>query len=534
MLHIAHSIERRRGERAFPNTARARLRLFALSALGFSIGLALAVSQPTRAQDSPAPRSTESKLTTNDATTVSESATNTGQNVGQNAGKTETTAFDTAKEAAAVLDAMDAGDFAAVHARFDAAMSAAITAEQVKQVWTTLPNQVGAAQGRGDAVIETRDGVRIARIPLRYERAEVIAIVGFAEDGKIAGFGIRPAPSPESGTNPAQGAAPPAAYAAPPLPANAAFTERDVVVGDAATGLGGTLALPNGKGPFAAIVLVHGSGPQDRDETIGPNRPFLDIARGLAGRGVAVLRYDKRTKARPQDFADGDIDVDRETTDDALLAVAMLRKEAKIDSKRIFVLGHSQGGMMAPRMAARDPSIAGLVLLAAPSRPLLDILIEQTRRMAVLDDGKTSAEESAAIADISRRVAAVRRSDEVAPQDTPGGLPVAYWRSFEAVDPVAEARPLTQPMLILQGGTDIQVVDADWQGWKGAFHSTPRVTFKLYETLNHLAMPGTGTIAEYQTPGQVDPTLIADVAAWVKQVRGEQVPAGQPRPRKKK
>ncbi len=520
MLHIAHSIERRRGERAGKNTAHARLHLLALSTL--AIGLALAFVQPASAQDSPAPPPTETSTASDSMTAASVSPTAAGQ--------ADTSIFDTAKQAIAVLDAMDAGDFAAVHARFDATMSAAVTVDQLKQVWTTLPNQAGAAQGRGDPAIETRDGMRIARIPLRYERAELIAMIGFAADGTIAGFAIRPAASaaaasPESGTNPAQNATTPAAYVAPPLPANATFTERDVVLGDAATGLGATLAVPNGKGPFPAVVLVHGSGPQDRDETIGPNRPFLDIARGLAERGVAVLRYDKRTKARPQDFADGGINVDRETTDDALLAVALLRKQAKIDSKRIFVLGHSQGGMMAPRMAARDPSIAGLVLLAAPSRPLLDILIEQTRRMAVLDDGKTSAEESAAIADVSRRVAAVRRSGDVAPQDTPGGLPVAYWRSFEAVDPVAEARPLTQPMLILQGGTDIQVVDADWQGWKAAFHATPRVTFTLYETLNHLAIPGTGTIAEYQTPGQVDPALIADVAAWVKQVRGAQPPS---------
>lgn len=319
MLHIVHLIERRRGERASPNTVKTRLLLCALSAISLGIGLGLAFTHTASAQDASAPPAPETSAA-GDSTTAAGASVN-------DASQTDTAAFDTAKEAIAVLDAMDAGDFVAVHARFDATMSAAVTVEQLKQVWTGLPNQAGAAQGRGDAAIETRDGVRIARIPLRYERAQLIAIVGFAADGKIAGFGIRPAPSPENGANPAQGAATPAAYVAPPLPANAAFTERDVVVGDAATGLGATLAVPNGKGPFPAIVLVHGSGPQDRDETIGPNRPFLDIARGLAERGVAVLRYDKRTKARPQDFADGGINVDRETTDDALLAVAMLRNQ---------------------------------------------------------------------------------------------------------------------------------------------------------------------------------------------------------------
>ena len=97
------------------------------------------------------------------------------------------------------------------------------------------------------------------------------------------------------------------------------------------------------------------------------------------------------------------------------------------------------------------------------------------------------------------------------------GVPAAYWRSVDAVNPVAEAKAIAQPMLILQGARDIQVVDADWQGWKEAFHNSTRATFKLYETLNHLAIPGEGdgNLQEYQTPGRVAPELIADVAQWI-------------------
>src|SRR5690606_19348563 len=127
--------------------------------------------------------------------------------------------------------------------------------------------------------------------------------------------------------------------------------------------LPGTLALPKGKAPgagFPAVVLVHGSGPQDRDETVGANRPFLDIARGLAAQGIAVLRYDKRTQARPQDFAAGDYTVDDETTNDAITAVAALGAAEGIDPDRIHVLGHSQGAMLAPRIAAHSGHVAGL------------------------------------------------------------------------------------------------------------------------------------------------------------------------------
>ncbi len=515
MLHILHLIERRRNGTSSsklpssrqPSSSMPHRRLLLASAIAIALGLALPLARDTSAQNAP-PADVAPVTAAHTETPAANAASTEASSATAPTAETETivTEGDAAASANAILDMMDAGDFAGVHARFDAKMAAAVSIDQLGQLWTTLPNQIGAAQGRGEAKIETQSGLRIARIPLRYERANLVAVLAFDANGKIAGFAIRP--------DQAQSTAAAATYAAPPLPANATFSEHALVVGDAAAGLGATLALPNGKGPFPAVVLVHGSGPQDRDETIGPNKPFLDIARGLAEHGIAVLRYDKRTKARPQDYANG-IDIDRETTDDAVLAVAALRAQAKIDPKRIFVFGHSQGAMMAPRIAQRDAKIAGLVMLAAPSRSLLDIIIEQTRRMAVLDDGKTSPEESAANAEISRRVAAVRRGGEVALADSPGGLPVAYWRSIEAVDPVAESRALPQPMLILQGGTDIQVVDADWQGWKAAFHSTPRVSFKLYETLNHLAIPGTGTVAEYQTPGHVDPTLIADVAKWI-------------------
>src|SRR3546814_18138775 len=113
-----------------------------------------------------------------------------------------------------------------------------------------------------------------------------------------------------------------------------------------------------------AVGLVHGSGPHDRDESIGPNKPFLDIPRGLAAQGIAVLRYDKRTKARPQDYAAGSVTIDSETTNDALLAVAALREEPGRGPPPLYVLGPSQGRMLAPRVRTRPATVAGVFLLA--------------------------------------------------------------------------------------------------------------------------------------------------------------------------
>lgn len=462
MLHIVHMIERRYG----PARGRHLVgRLAIASLLLLALGAGLAMSLPARAQ-----------------------------------------AVDGKAIATRALDHMDAGEYAQVEAMFDAGMAKAVPADKLKAVWESLPAQVGKATGRGDAQVAPQDGGTMVQVPLQYEKAALVAKFAIDTNGRIAGFMIQPAQA-------AAQAAP-----APPVAEDANFSEREVKVGDDDRALPATLAMPKGDGAFPAVVLVHGSGPHDRDETIGPNKPFLDIARGLAAQGIAVLRYEKRTKARPQDFASGMFGVDEETTNDAVQAVATLRGIDGIDPKRVFVLGHSQGGMMAPRIAAVSGHVAGLVLLAAPARPLLDIVIEQNRRLAVLDDGKTSDAERDAITSIIQQVRTTRDAATDPATKTVMGLPAGYWRSIDSVDPVAEARSVALPMLVLQGARDIQVVDADWQGWRGAFHADPKVSFKLYETLNHLAMPGEGdgTLSEYQQPNHVDATLIGDVAAWIK------------------
>jgi len=158
------------------------------------------------------------------------------------------------------------------------------------------------------------------------------------------------------------------------------FTEEDVTVGSGQWTFPATLTIPKGTGPFPAVVLVHGSGPNDRDETYGPNKAFKDIACGLASNGIVLLGYEKRTKQYPQESAAiQNFTVQDETIDDTLAAVEVSNNSSIVSQSEIFVLGHSLGGMLAPRIALQDSKIAGLIILARATRHLEEFLLEQTR-----------------------------------------------------------------------------------------------------------------------------------------------------------
>ena len=196
-------------------------------------------------------------------------------------------------------------------------------------------------------------------------------------------------------------------FPSPPYVDLEAFEEIDVVVGQAPWVLGGTLTMPRGPGPFPAVVLVPGSKYPDRDSTGGSVKPSRDVAWGLASQGVAVLRYDKRTLTHALASArQPDLTLDDELVDDALAAVALLRQTARIDPAHIFVLGSSLGGLAAPRVAQRDPAIAGLVIESAPSGSLWDGNVGHALGIAQAD-GKVSELEQRRIDRVVARVGTI-------------------------------------------------------------------------------------------------------------------------------
>ena len=419
----------------------------------------------------------------------------------------------------AYVDALARGDTAAAEAMEDATMRAAAPAAALAELWRQLVAQFGAYQGPGAVDAQEQAPYTNVTIHGAFEKATLPLIVTVTADGRVAGFhlGAPSAPGSPGTSQPPDASSSPAAYVRPD-----AFTETDVTVGTAPWELPGTLSMPGGDGPFLAVVLVAGSGPQDRDETIGPNKPLRDLAWGLASAGIAVLRYDKRTLAHGAAIA-GDpstITVREETIDDAVAAVDLLRRTPGIDPGRVFVAGHSLGGYLAPRIAARAPGrVAGIALLEANSSSLLQLIVEQSEYLAGLQ-GSPSPQASDQLRVLRAQVARAE-SPDLAPStpatELPLGVPAAYWLDLRTYDPLATARALPIPMFFAQGGRDYQVPPSELAAWRGALAGRDDVMFHEYPALDHLLLAGTGpsTPAEYATPGHVAPEVVADLAAWI-------------------
>jgi fermentation-respiration switch protein FrsA (DUF1100 family) len=313
-----------------------------------------------------------------------------------------------------------------------------------------------------------------------------------------------------------------AEYRAPDYAVPSSFTEKDVTVGAGSEwALPGTLTMPKGVGMFPAVVLVHGSGPNDRDETILASKPFRDLAYGLASQGIAVLRYDKRTHVYPSKVvALQNSTVKDETIDDALAAVQLLRQTQGVDPKRIFVIGHSLGAMLTPRIGAADPLIRGLVVMAAPTTPLEDAFVRQYEYLLALD-GSLSDDDRKLIADIKRQTDRIKQLTpaDLSSKELLHGAPVSYWLDLRAYDPVATASKLKQPMLVIQGERDYNVTMTDFRGWQQLAAKQKSITVKSYPKLDHLFLEGEGASsgAQYAVPRNIPRYVIDDIAAFVKQ-----------------
>lgn len=305
------------------------------------------------------------------------------------------------------------------------------------------------------------------------------------------------------------------------------MTDKTIVIGaDTKYPLNGTLTIPDdSNGLFPAVVLVHGSGPTNRDEKIGNVTPFKDLAEGLSEKGIAVLRYDKRTLIYGKQMrTENGLSVKEETIEDAVLAADFLRRDERIDSSKVFILGHSMGGMLAPRIDAEGGNFAGMIMMAGSPRKLEEIIMDQNYEVLNSLNKLLKVIARRQIAKLSSKLQNVYSltDEEAKSTSVLGKYTRAYYFKEMGEHPAIDyLNGSDKPVFILQGEADFQVsVEKDFNAYKELLSDRPNVTFKLYPNLNHAFMPYVyGKILkakkEYRVAQQVDRQVIEDISEWI-------------------
>ena len=306
--------------------------------------------------------------------------------------------------------------------------------------------------------------------------------------------------------------------------------ERIIVGENTKYPLNGLLTLPDDTTkPVPAVVFVHGSGASNMDEKVGKLTPFKDLAQGLARHGIASLRYDKRS------FAHGfkllrdkslEVTVKVETIDDAILATELLKKDARIDLERVYIIGHSMGGMLAPRIDAEGGNFTGLIIMAGSPRKLEDIILDQNEAALHSTKGlvnwivKKQVAKFAAMFDGMYQL-----SDEEAKKKKMGGGTTLYYFKEMGEHPASDYLLATEkPILIMQGKKDFQATaHKDFAAYKQLLAGKRNVAFHLYEDLSHAFVPSVyGDIMkakqEYNVEQHIAEEVIADIANWINTV----------------
>ena len=340
-------------------------------------------------------------------------------------------------------------------------------------------------------------------MPIAFANASLDLKLSFDELGKITGIFFAPAKSKKK-------------YKAPVYANVANYVEEDMDFGITDYKLKAKFLKSKTSGKFPCVIMVHGSGAHDADETIDDKKPFFDIAQGLANNGIASFRYNKRTysypekcKALEETFTAYD-----ETVQDALEAIKKVKTLRDVDTNRIYILGHSLGGMMAPEIARLSSNLRGLILLGANARPLPELYYNQLEFIFSQDSLDPTEK---------RKLKTIKEQTDLAMSQelkntTPKGklpmvIPAAYWMYLRDYKQVEVAKKLNLPFLVLQAERDYQVTIRDFEIWQMALKD--KATYKSYPKLFHLFMEGKGVPADYEEPGNVQEQVITDIAKWI-------------------
>jgi len=299
---------------------------------------------------------------------------------------------------------------------------------------------------------------------------------------------------------------------------SADIVSQDVEFGSDDFPINATITYPGNGDDFSCIILVPGSGPTDRDSTLYENTPLKDLALGLAEKGIASLRFDKRSFTHSTKIDVKTFTPYEEYIEDVVFAYNYLKSNEKIDSKSIYIAGHSQGGNLIPAFA-KEVEAAGYIILAGNVTPLHQLTINQLEYLYNLDDILSKEEESQlnAYKQMRDNINNIEENSDYLASDLMG-ISKNYWLFYKNYDPINYAKEIDEKILIISGSRDYQVPRSEFELWKSGLEGMDNVDFKLFEGMNHLLFVGEGTPSpqEYMNPKQVSQELINYISEWIK------------------
>lgn len=395
--------------------------------------------------------------------------------------------------------------FDSCYAMFDTIMTNKFSADMLEQIWGGLPRYMGEYKSYSTITKEQKDSLEIVFIRCDFEKTKMdLQLVYNNPPRKIIGMFFTPPKNK-------------AAYISPEYAQSNLYYETKIPLIAGKITLPGILCMPNSIKNPPLVILLAGSGPNDKDESIGPNKILKDLALGLASNGIATYRYDKRTLVYRNTLKN--VTITTEVIEDALNAIDMLKKNPNLKRSQVYIVGHSLGAMCAPLVASKNKKIKGIVLLAGNARPLEDLLLEQYQYIFGLDS--IDVIEKKEIDQLQEQIKIVKNKKALKhakPELLPLNIDAIYWSSLNNYNQINTAKKIKQPILILQGERDYQVTMTDFLIWKQSLSDNSKNTFKSYPYLNHLFFTGTekSVPSEYEKQNHVDKIIINDISDWIK------------------
>ena len=375
-----------------------------------------------------------------------------------------------------------------------------LTEEQFKATWKSINLSLGKLTEYEKSCDTITDSGLISYFDLNFEKKSVVFGVRVQQDKVLSFFAVQSAPCASK-------------YSIAEYIDKNSFTEKNILINDSLNVL---LTSPMKIDDSNIIcIMLTGSGQQDSDGTIGANKPIKDLAVGLASKGIHTLRFSKKLVGVTEKYT---IEDEYGKIVDNILK--FISGKSEYQKFKIFIIGHSLGGMVAPTIGSQQKRVEGVIAVSANFRPMEDLLLQQTEYVLSLDKNSTMDQKQAFLSDIDSRIKYLKKDlNTSSPSNLlPFNVPASYWISLKKYDLNKRKirKNITKPMLVLWGENDYQVPATELKLYKRYFSGAPN-KFISYSNLNHILTKSDGTMspAEYHIQQNIPEYVVSDIAAWI-------------------